>query len=213
MTLSRLFAVFAALVLSTASLAWGAGDDAATKARELYQKATAHYAVGEFEAAAEAYQEAYKVKQDPALLFNAAQSFRLAGMLDKALLLYKNYVRLYPEAKNESEVRARIEKLEAQIAADKAAAATPPPAPPTGAAPAPLPAASPPVEPAVSVTATAPVEQERPLTSKPWFWGAVGGALVVAAVVVGVALSGGESSWANVTEVRQAQGFGPGGAR
>ena len=98
------------------------------EAREHYEKATAHFAVGEFADAAVEYQAAYKAKQDPALLYDAAQAYRLANNPDKALILYRNYLQLYPSEANIAEVRAQIEKLKDAIAAaDKAKTA-----PPTG---------------------------------------------------------------------------------
>ena len=43
--------------------------DDASDAKTHYQKATAHYAVGEYKDAAAEYEAAYKAKQDPALLY------------------------------------------------------------------------------------------------------------------------------------------------
>jgi hypothetical protein len=53
--------------------------DKTSEARIRYQKASAHFAVGEFVEAAEEYQLAYKLKQDPALLYNAAQAYPRQG--------------------------------------------------------------------------------------------------------------------------------------
>src|SRR5436190_22057513 len=69
-------------------------------AKALYQQATAHFAIGEFTKAAEEYEAAYVIKQDPALLFDAAQSRRLAGQNEKALVLFKNYLHIYPSEHN-----------------------------------------------------------------------------------------------------------------
>ncbi len=116
-------------------------DDAKTH----YQKATAHFAVGEYHDAAIEYEEAFKLKQDPAILFNAAQSFRLAGDNQKALLLYNNIIKLYPGTQYAKDSRERIEKL-AQSGTSPPAAmppATPPPA--TTAAPPPVTPIPPPV--------------------------------------------------------------------
>ena len=85
-----------------------AADD---DAKAHYQKATAHFAVGEYHDAAVEYEEAFKLKQDPAILFNAAQSFRLAGDNQKALLLYNNIIKLYPSTQYAKDSKERIEKL------------------------------------------------------------------------------------------------------
>src|SRR5206468_11900660 len=85
------------------------------------------------------YEAAFKAKQDPALLYNAAQSHRLAGDNQKALLLYKNLVKLYPSTKYATESKGRIEKLEQAIATSQSPPNGPAPVPdvPTGAATAP----------------------------------------------------------------------------
>src|SRR5450432_1791185 len=104
------------LVGALLTFATPARADDAADAKLHYQKATAHYAVGEYHDAAMEYEAAYKAKQDPALLYNAAQSHRLAGDNPKALLLYKNIVKLYPTSKYAGESKDRIEKLEQAIA-------------------------------------------------------------------------------------------------
>ena len=48
-------------------------DDKTAQAKLLWQEANTHYAVGEYNDAGEKYQAAYKLKADPALLYNAAQ--------------------------------------------------------------------------------------------------------------------------------------------
>src|SRR5450755_1936014 len=113
--LTRSLPLAALLALAAVHAPPALADDAAD-AKTHYQKATAHYAVGEYHDAAMEYEAAYKAKQDPALLYNAAQSHRLAGDNPKALLLYKNIVKLYPTSKYAGESKDRIEKLEQAIA-------------------------------------------------------------------------------------------------
>jgi tetratricopeptide (TPR) repeat protein len=203
--------------------------DDASDAKVHYQKATAHYAVGEYKEAAGEYEAAYKAKQDPALLYNAAQSHRLAGDNQKALLLYKNIVKLHPTSKYAIESKDRIDKLEQAIATTQSPpnqpapvdgnaapatasppvqplvpAATPgaPPAaaPPPAVAPAPPPGASP----EATLTTAPPSNGEAPVYTKVWFW-AVIGAVVVGGVVTAVALSSGSSgAWSNVPDVKGA---------
>jgi tetratricopeptide (TPR) repeat protein len=186
--------------------------DDASRARELFKKGQAHYAVGEYEEAADAYQSAYKLKPDPALLFNAAQAFRLGGKLDRALTLYRNYLRFYPGAANTDSVQSQIAKLEKQIETERAAASAPPAvSPPLEPAPIvtalPPPAAAPPASaeaPLLSATAPPPEPEPRPLYKKAWFWGVVGG-VAAAGVVVAVVLAsgGGGGAWNNLPEVRE----------
>ena len=135
-----------------------ASDDKTAQARALSQEANALYAVGEFEQAAEKYQSAYKLKPDPALLYNAAQSYRMAGNNDKALLLYKNYAMFYPSARNIHNVETQISKLQEAIAAQHKAQTQPPTTTePTAGTGTGVPAWSPPaVSPSSAGTAAAP---------------------------------------------------------
>jgi len=203
--------------------------DDASEAKMHYQKATAHYAVGEYREAAAEYEAAYKAKQDPALLYNAAQSHRLANDNQKALLLYKNIVKLHPTSKYAAESKDRIEKLEQAIATTQSPpnqpAAVPlgappaapvasapvqplvPPAPAAAAGPAvPVPAApppsAPPGAPAATLTTTAAptAGAETPVYERWWFW-AGAGVVVVGAVVAIAALSGSTTPWNNVSNV------------
>src|SRR6185312_14996699 len=117
----RLFV--ALLLMGQTAAAWA---DNAADAKAHYQSATAFFAVGEFAKAADEYQQAYTLKPDPALLYNAAQSYRLAGNNERAIILYKNYVSLYPDQANVDEVRNQIAKLKDAIAAQENAKNNPP---------------------------------------------------------------------------------------
>ena len=213
-------ATLVALAVSAATQARAADapDDRTASAKALWQEANSHYAVGEYNAAAEKYQAAYKLKADAALLYNAAQSYRLGGNNEKALLLYKNYVMFYPNSKNVSNVEQQIVKLQEAIAAQETAKTQPPTTTePAGgmtgtttatatpgasaasaeagagtmgvpAAPAPTPA------PAASlVAAPAPETSSEPIYKKWWLWTAVG-AVVVAGVITTVIIASGSSS-------------------
>jgi tetratricopeptide (TPR) repeat protein len=217
-----LFALGSSTFLASMLLASPARADDSSDAKMHYQKATAHYAVGEYHDAAMEYEAAYKAKQDPALLYNAAQSHRLANDNQKALLLYKNIVKLYPTSKYAAESKDRIGKLEQAIATTQsppnqpapvvlgaAPAATPAPVQPLAPQPAPsaapLPAAPPPATtaaaPAATLTATAPPpEGATPIYEKWWFW--TGAGVVVAAAVVGIVLATSSTKpWNNVANV------------
>ena len=116
----------AALTWTAPARAADPSEDRVAQAKALLQEANVQYAVGEFLQAAEKYQAAYKLKPDPALLYNAAQSYRMAGNNEKALLLYKNYVLFYPSAKNVPNVEQQIAKLQEAIAAQEKAKTQPP---------------------------------------------------------------------------------------
>jgi len=192
-----------ATVLLLASATAVAADDA----KAHYQKATAHFAVGEYHEAAVEYEEAFKLKQDPAILFNAAQSFRLAGDNQKALLLYNNIIKLYPSTQYAKDSKERIEKLSQATTAPPAAAPAPvTPIPP----PAPVVVAPPPaIEPATStpgasatVVSSAPppsAPESHPVYTRWWFWTAVG-VVAAGAAITAIAVSSGGSagSWNNL---------------
>jgi tetratricopeptide (TPR) repeat protein len=196
------------LIFARANAA-GAAEDA-----DAYlQKAKTAFALGRHAEAAEAYEKAFEFKQDPAVLYNAAQAYRLAGNKEHALTLYENYLRVFGVKEKRAEVEAHIEALKKAIAHDKEVANSPPTGTePVGGAPAgsvpapasaspirldppeapapPASAASPPV--LVSQPSDAPAEKDRPVTKKPWFWAVVGGG-IAAAVVVGFLVARGGS--------------------
>jgi len=159
-------------------------------ARAHFNNGNAHFAVGEFEQAAIEYQEAYKLKQDPALLYNAAQAYRLAGNSQKALVLYKNYIVFYPGQKNIPEVKKQIAMLEEAINTNERAKTAPPintalpnedktpkprpqpaPPPPTetkvATAPKPIPKPEPKPEPPKTATRVEPAPQPPPPQPEP----------------------------------------------
>jgi tetratricopeptide (TPR) repeat protein len=191
-----------ATVLLLASATAVAADDA----KAHYQRATAHFAVGEYHDAAIEYEEAFKLKQDPAILFNAAQSFRLAGDNQNALLLYNNIVKLYPSTQYAKDSKERIEKLAQATTTPPAATPAPvTPIPP----PAPMVVAPPPaIDPAAStagasatIVSTAPpsTSDAHPIYTRWWFWTAVG-VVAAGAVITTIAVSSGGSagSWNNI---------------
>src|SRR3954462_6554083 len=114
------------LVLALTTSVARAQDADADAARQHYKAATGHFAVGEFAEAAAEYEAAFKLHQDSALLFNAAQSRRRAGDNAKALVLYKNFLHLYPSSPQLPAVREQIDKLQEAIAAENKAKSSPP---------------------------------------------------------------------------------------
>jgi tetratricopeptide (TPR) repeat protein len=179
--------------------------------KELYERATAAFALQHYEEAATLYERSFSIRPDPALLYNAAQSHRMGGNKVRALKLYQNYVKLYGNRiPNRAEVERHIMQLKAAIATDEAAANAPPtvpravspeaprregetpPAKTPEKPPEPERVAPPPAVTAAVVSAPAP---EKPVWKKGWFWGVVVGAVVVVGVGVGLGVglgTGGE---------------------
>lgn len=200
-----------------------AEDPDAEAARQHYKAATGHFAVGEFSDAAAEYEAAFKLHQDPALLFNAAQARRLAGENQKALVLYKNFLHLYPSSPNIPVVREQIDKLQEVVAAEAKAKSSPPtntvePRPDQAqqqqqqttatTTPAPATTTTPPPPATAATEAPPPSNEKPPFWKKWWFWTAIG-VVVVAAVVIPVAVIESQPAWNNLP----AQGPGAPAAR
>jgi len=217
----------AVLVGVAASLLFAGGAHAAGKgraekveeAREYLDKATAAFALNRYAVAAENYEKSFELKPDAAVLYNAAQAYRLAGNKERALDLYQSYLRMYGDDKR-AEIEKHIQNLKQAIEKDHAVATSPPtgtapvgvaPAAGSGAAagstmvatpppaagstmvaapPPPLVPAPPPAQPApVLVAQPAAASDQGSVVSKPWFWIAVGG-VVAAAVVTSILVAG-----------------------
>jgi tetratricopeptide (TPR) repeat protein len=188
----------------TLAIGWGGvarAQDSDAEARQHYKAATGHFAVGEFSDAASEYESAYKLHQDPALLFNAAQSRRLAGENAKALVLYKNFLHLYPASSNIPAVREQIDKLEPIVAAEQKAKTAPPTntVEPKNEPPAPTPTPEPQQQAQAQQQPppASPSNEKPPFYKKWWFWTAIG-AVVVLAVVIPVAIIETQPAWNNL---------------
>src|SRR5579871_925298 len=103
----RLLALQAVVCLALAGVA--RADEASDKAqvKKLYEAATSHYNLGEFQEALDAYKEAYRIRADPVFLYNLGQCYRQLNKPADAAREYRAYLREQPEAKN----RAAVEKL------------------------------------------------------------------------------------------------------
>jgi tetratricopeptide (TPR) repeat protein len=171
--------------------------------QDLVRKSMTDYNLGYFDAALKEAEDAYRLNQLPALLFNLGQCHRSLGHWARAEFFYRSYLRNNPEAKNRDLVLDLIDKMvvkekEAPAAAAATASTTTAPA---SAAPAPsvvvveappaAPAPTPPANetpqaasnPAAVTTSPAPAAavSEAPATAShshvvPWILG--GGAVV-----------------------------------
>jgi tetratricopeptide (TPR) repeat protein len=168
------------------------------EARRAYDAATAAFGLGHYAEAAEKYEKAFSIHPDPALLYNCAQAYRLAGNRARALELYRNYLRLYPDRSNADEARSQVAALSKAIDDEKPVTIAPPPAqtaaPVVASLPPPAPALSPSAassssSPPVSQTVAAgiaigPSAEPPPSSgSHTWIWIAAGAAVVVGATV------------------------------
>jgi tetratricopeptide (TPR) repeat protein len=162
----------AALLLLVSTVARAEDDREA--ARRHFDAGSKLYDLGKFREAAGEYEEAYKAKSDPALLFNIGQAYRGAGEAQPAITAYRSFLRKLPDTPNRAEVEGHITRLQKQLddaAAQKRATLAPPIVAPTD----------------NQLITRAPAKQ--PLYKKWWLWTAVGGALVIGGIAVGVAFA------------------------
>jgi hypothetical protein len=66
------------------------------KARHLAEKGRAAHNAGDYNAAVAAFKEAYVLAPSPGLLFNIAQSYRLAGNCDESAWMYRRFLDTHP---------------------------------------------------------------------------------------------------------------------
>lgn len=156
--------------------------DDARDAREHFQKGRTLYDVGRFDEAAREFEAAYQIKPDPALLFNLAQAYRLAGKNQPALIAYRSYLRNLPNASNRAQVEASIAELQRIIDEQQHAQKSPPVET--------LRPGQPSETPTVVATPPPPPPAHTPVYKRWWLWTAVG---VVAATGLAVGLGVGLS--------------------
>ena len=171
-------AITLSALVSVLSVRSARADDEADQARAYHEKAKAAFALSHYGQAAEFFEKAFELKSDPALLYNAAQSHRLAGNKDRALTLYQNYLHVYGRDDRRAQIESRIEELKKSIDRDRREVPAPPPAGwPPGTSPPPRstsstspgPAAEPikPAPPPPRITSSAPVGPPPPQVDPP----------------------------------------------
>ncbi len=89
--------------------------DATAQAREHFKSAQLHYSLGEFDEAVKEFREAYRLRQEPAILFNIAQAYRQLQKYSEAYFHYKQYLSQKPDAPNRAEVESLIEQMRYQM--------------------------------------------------------------------------------------------------
>jgi tetratricopeptide (TPR) repeat protein len=91
-------------------------------AKEHYLNGKKAFELGQFDEAISEYAAAYRLKDDPALLYNLGQAHRLAGHASDALHFYKVYLNRLPDAANRDEVVTKIAELEKLVEQQKKSA-------------------------------------------------------------------------------------------
>jgi tetratricopeptide (TPR) repeat protein len=185
------------------------------QARAHFRLGRAHYDNGNFAQAGVEFEEAYRISQRAALLYNIYLAYRDANDTRKCADALRKYLQLEKEIENRGQLESRLAALDRALAAEaqQPAAATPAPAKPLS--PAPRPTAQPlsPAEPKpltpVPEAAAAPVPDtqsapaaataETSRSSKfpvvPVILMATGGAMMATSVVTGLMAVSKKSEW------------------
>ena len=171
-------------------------------AKAMFQEGERNFQLGKFDAAIEAYERAFKLDPQPAFIFNIAlahrRQYEIDGKLEhllRARELYRNYLRLEPQATNRAGVEKLISDLSAKIDAARGSPESPAPLPSSSPAAASAPAASagplPGTAPSSSAQPAAvlssPVPPVEPPSSSHRKW-LIGGTVAAAAVVAVIAV-------------------------
>jgi len=199
------FLLVVAVICAMAARAQGAPAENAA-ARAAFGEGERNFQLGKFDAAIDAYERAFGLDPQPAFLFNIALSHRrqyeIDGLIDhlaRARELYRNYLRLEPQATNRAGVEKLISDLTTKIDAARGRSDVPTaPASPAAPEPAststittgpgPLPGAVSPSSPTRPAAVLAsPAQPIAPPSSSTRRW-VIGGTVAAAAVVAALAV-------------------------
>lgn len=151
----RFWRVAAALLILAAAARSNAvesdpkSQDLTRTARDISDQGLAHYQRGEFDAAIESFMEAFALSNNPGLLFNVAQAYRLKRDCGRAKEYYQRYYDLVPDSGLKSSIARRLDEMESCLRTSATAAANPP-------GPAPARPGAPPAAPALAIRAADP---------------------------------------------------------
>lgn len=202
----RVFQILVAVLLMVAATPAPAHADVDTdKAKQLYAQGVTEYNLGHYDQALGDFENGYRVRQDPAFLFNIAQCQRMLHRYEDAERTYRAYLREstgLADAQREQiqKLIGEMEHAEEEQRAKAPPAGTQPPATahPSDAASATRAQQSSPTEgqttKTVDLTASAPPARERPLYKRGWFWGVMAAAVVVVGAGVGLGVGLGTSA-------------------
>lgn len=110
------------LLWSTLALAGDPKDDQRV-ARELFQKGITAYNLGDYDKSVAELKRAYELSNQPQLLFNIAQALRAKRDHAAALVFYRNYLRLVPNAPNRADAESLALEMQQRAAEDDKRAA------------------------------------------------------------------------------------------
>lgn len=162
------------------------------KARAHFRLGRAHYDNGNFAQAAVEFEEAYRISQRSALLYNIYLAYRDANDTKNAASSLRKYLELQKDVENRGQLEARLAALERSLADGTAsqpvAAAQPQPTEGAPAEQQPAEAQGPTEAAPAEATQAAPAEKETNLV--PFVLMGTGGAMILGSVVTGIMTSG-----------------------
>lgn len=92
----------------------GAKDGALERAKRAFKRGERLFAIGRFQEALAAYEEAYEAKPLPEFLFNIGQCHRNLGSYSEAVFSFQSYLNKKPDAPNRAAVETLISELTAK---------------------------------------------------------------------------------------------------
>ncbi len=141
------------------------------QAKDRYEKARRYYDVGKYKDAIDEYQQVYLLIDDPNMLYNIAQAYRLWDKPEEAVRFYRNFLRRSANTPLRADVEKKINELERTMEERRRTATTPPtPAAPSPATPPPIdgvPSAAPSPPPPPPPVPTAPTRVSPPPSTSP----------------------------------------------
>ncbi len=162
---------------STSGAALAEEDPDTEAARRHFKQAMERYDARDYAGALGEFQTARELKPAPQFDYNIGRCYDRMERYEEAADAYRRFLAASPEDEDAPSVRARIEQLEKRLESRKAIVT-----PPTD--PTPRPVVVAPAPPPAKPTST-------PLYQRGWLWGVVGAVVVAAlAVGLGVGLSG-----------------------
>lgn len=188
----------------------GSAANAEEQARAHFRLGRAHYDNGDFAQAGIEFEEAYRISQRAALLYNIYLAYRDANDTRKAADALRKYLQLEKGIENRGQLESRLAAMDRALAAEAAqpkaapaatpaaTAAAPKPAPAPAAAPAPLPAAAAPApepEPAPAAAVASVEPHEKPFPVLPVVLMGTGGAMIATSIVTGLMASSKHGEW------------------
>jgi hypothetical protein len=103
-----------AVILASAALAASPDPDVA-KAKQTFDAAQRLYKQARYADALAKFEEAYRFKPHPVIIYNIGKCYERLGEISKALRQYHEYLRMMPDAKDKEQVTDAIANLERRL--------------------------------------------------------------------------------------------------